>query len=492
MNRFIFDGIIQKPNKVALVSFKLAEDKRIFKEWPLDHITEIQKRRYVTQKTALEIFLIEGNSLLFNFPDGDFEDVSQKLASMRKTRIPDLVFYNTLDPRKILEKSGLTKKWQTYEISNFEYLMALNSLAGRSYKDLTQYHVFPWILSQYSSDLINLDDPASYRDLSKTMGALGSEERTKTFQERFENMDLFSAIPKFHFGSHYSSPAIVLQYLLRLYPYTQGAKELQGGRFDLADRLFCSIEDSYNAATSEIADVRELVPEFFFLPEFLYNKEKLDFGVMQNGVRVNHVQMPKWSRFNPYRFVTILRIALESDVVSKNLHHWIDLIFGYKQRGKEAEKALNTFYYLTYEDMINLETITDPATRAATETQLIHFGQTPSQLFLKPHPQRLNRESLLSYKIIGDPTADIRFYRPSSKKNVSVPHNQYSIFTAHGKSLVKLKFINETRLIGIRRDGTITYYRWWNSNNNPTMASNIPFSCGIEKEKPVQLGKIKS
>jgi len=43
----------------------------------------------------------------------------------------------------------------------------------------------------------------------------------------------------------------------------------------------------------------------------------------------------------PSDFIQQLRNALESDYVSQNLHHWIDLIFGYKQRGTEAEKADN-------------------------------------------------------------------------------------------------------------------------------------------------------
>ncbi len=48
---------------------------------------------------------------------------------------------------------------------------------------------------------------------------------------------------------------------------------LHQGRFDLPDRIFFSIEDSYKCATEEIADVRELTPEFYCMPEFLINLE---------------------------------------------------------------------------------------------------------------------------------------------------------------------------------------------------------------------------
>lgn len=48
----------------------------------------------------------------------------------------------------------LSSVFQRGEISNFQYLMHLNTLAGRSYNDLMQYPVFPWILADYDSEVI--------------------------------------------------------------------------------------------------------------------------------------------------------------------------------------------------------------------------------------------------------------------------------------------------------------------------------------------------
>lgn len=43
---------------------------------------------------------------------------------------------------------------------------------GRSYNDLSQYPVFPWILADYTSDILDLTDPKSFRDLSKPIGVV--------------------------------------------------------------------------------------------------------------------------------------------------------------------------------------------------------------------------------------------------------------------------------------------------------------------------------
>jgi hypothetical protein len=53
----------------------------------------------------------------------------------------------------------------------FTDLMELNTLAGRTYNDITQYPVFPWVLRNYSSTVLDLNDPTHFRDLSKPVGA---------------------------------------------------------------------------------------------------------------------------------------------------------------------------------------------------------------------------------------------------------------------------------------------------------------------------------
>ena len=55
--------------------------------------------------------------------------------------------------------------------------MRLNRLAGRTYNDLGQYYVFPWVLKDYSSKTIDLRNPAVYRDFSYPIGAQLPERR---------------------------------------------------------------------------------------------------------------------------------------------------------------------------------------------------------------------------------------------------------------------------------------------------------------------------
>ena len=99
------------------------------------------------------------------------------------------------------------------------------------------------------------------------------------------------------------------------------------------------------------------------------------------------VELPPWAD-DPADFIRKNVEALEGEYVSNHLHEWIDLIFGYKQRGEAAKEANNVFYYLTYEGSVHLDRIKHEGQRSALEVQIQEFGQTPRQLFFKPHKKR--------------------------------------------------------------------------------------------------------
>ncbi|CAG01002.1 unnamed protein product, partial [Tetraodon nigroviridis] len=312
----------------------------------------------------------------------------------RMLQLRSLSFHGTRSPQELLKASGLTQKWVNREISNFDYLMQLNTIAGRTYNNLAQYPVFPWILADYTSEELDLSDPRVFRDLSKPVAVL-NERNAKVVREKYDNFeDPTGTIDRFHYGTHYSNAAGVIHYLIRVEPFTSLHIQLQSGRFDCADRQFHSIPATWQALMDNPNDVKELIPEFFYFPEFLENQNDFDLGRLQMSKdRVNDVILPKWAK-SPEDFIYKHRKALESEYVSAHLHNWIDLIFGYKQRGPAAVEALNVFYYCTYEGAVDLDAITDEKERKALECMISNFGQTPCQLLKEPHPLRLTLEEV--------------------------------------------------------------------------------------------------
>ncbi|XP_006770196.1 PREDICTED: lipopolysaccharide-responsive and beige-like anchor protein isoform X2 [Myotis davidii] len=367
----------------------LAYTEGLHGKWLFTEIRSIFSRRYLLQNTALEIFMANRVAVMFNFPDpATVKKVVNYLPRVGVGTcfgLPQTRRISLASPRQLFKASNMTQRWQHREISNFEYLMFLNTIAGRSYNDLNQYPVFPWVITNYESEELDLTLPSNFRDLSKPVGAL-NPKRAAFFAERYESWE-DDQVPKFHYGTHYSTASFVLAWLLRIEPFTTYFLNLQGGKFDHADRTFSSISRAWRNSQRDTSDIKELIPEFYYLPEMFVNFNDYNLGVMDDGTVVSDVELPPWAKTSE-EFVRINRLALESEFVSCQLHQWIDLIFGYKQQGPEAVRSLNVFYYLTYEGAVNLNSITDPVLREAVEAQIRSFGQTPSQLLIEPHPPR--------------------------------------------------------------------------------------------------------
>ncbi|XP_077272211.1 A kinase anchor protein rugose isoform X10 [Temnothorax americanus] len=396
-------------------------------KWYFSEVRAIFSRRYLLQNVAIEIFLASRTSILFAFSDqATVKKMIKALPRVGvgiKYGIPQTRRASLMSPRQLMRSSNMTQKWQRREISNFEYLMFLNTIAGRTYNDLNQYPVFPWVLTNYETKELDLSLPSNYRDLSKPIGALNPNRRAY-FEERFQSWE-HDTIPPFHYGTHYSTAAFVLNWMIRVEPMTTMFLALQGGKFDHPNRLFSSIALSWKNCQRDTSDVKELIPEFFFLPEMLVNSNRYRLGRQEDGSAVGDVELPPWAS-SPEEFIRINRMALESEFVSCQLHQWIDLIFGYKQKGPEAVRATNVFYYLTYEGSVELDTITDPMMREAIENQIKNFGQTPSQLLMEPHPPRssaMHLSPMMFSSIPDDVCMTIKF--PSNSPICHISANTY-------------------------------------------------------------------
>ena len=460
------------------------KDKDLYKiSINYDDIKWFFRRRYYYQNSGLEIFTVNNKSFYFNFKfEEDREIVINEILSKlkdcakiiddlkenkdSKDNFENVIGYDNCLKNKKIKKLKVSKKidsWKEWEISNFELIMWLNVYGNRSYNDLSQYPIFPWLIVNYEDPIIEESTPTEkkndkkqnsevdtemenipiekYRDLKLPMGMLSITEegkhRKKLFLQSFENLkrDNNPYMIAYMFGSNYSNPTYVCNYMTRIFPYTQIGIELQGDKFDDPNRLFTSVKNSFKSAMSQKSDVRELIPEFFYLPEMYMNLNDLNMGIKDDGVKVNDVVTP--CQNNPFEFTLILRNILENDTISYSINYWIDLIFGCKNKGKEAELANNVFTDTSYQEGVDLKKVEN----RDLFLRYAEFGLIPTQVLSKECDKKLKREEKLKGKEITNPKAKLN---NNECKQQNVENPQYII--KNNSNVLLLKSFSEGKI----------------------------------------------
>ena len=168
--------------------------------------------------------------------------------------------------------------------------------------------------------------------------------------------------------------------------------------------------------------------------------------------------------FSAHEFIRINRLALESEYVSQHLHSWIDLIFGYKQRGPDAIKANNLFHNLSYEGAVDIDKIEDVMERKAAEAHIQNFGQCPSQLLTRKdgrHPKRAPATECWTLLFSSnDRVEGLSMYDP--------PHQ-----TTNGTKVLALSVVGETLRV-VHEDFQISNYFF-----SPQGKDNLPFTLKL-------------
>ena len=340
-------------------------------------IKEIINRRFLYSFQACELYLKNGKSYYFNFYS---EEKKIDFISIFSQNPGDIKIISDLKTE--FKNQGFTTKWLNNKITTMEYLLFINKYSCRSYNDVNQYPVFPWLVIYGDKE----------RDLKYTIAAQDEESRMK-----LKELYSFSSqhFP-YHYTTHFSNASFLIYYLIRINPFTDNQITLQANKFDAPDRQFNSLDEIQKILFST-SQPREVIPEFFISTEFFYNYNFNFFGAKSNTNIIINDLKNKNGFSTPLEYVLNNEVLLESPKFKEQINFFFDNIFGVGQMG--GVENYNTFDKYSYQEMIDLNqkikkfkvkklTYQEIKTNIERKSyKIINFGQTPFKLFEDKHPQ---------------------------------------------------------------------------------------------------------
>ena len=305
--------------------------------------------------------------------------------------------------------------------------MLVNKYSSRTFNDISQYPILPWIGpwgSDEASDIISPrkqksafqanydvelnqskaeeskidqdDDEANQiaetidfmkkaseiRNLKLHSGRLTEAKDTAIYNwykdgvNEFE-MQVYGESP-FHLKFGFSNAQCILSNLIRITPFTEIFIDYNS-KLDHPDRMVSSYQDTWNKVVNIPQCNLELIPEWFYWPKMLVNSNMWYFGEQWDGQIVGDIVLPRWAEGNPYKFMILQRKFIETSRYTEDINSWIDQLFGTDQQSTKHKNVFFEFCSAEYFKNIDRNEV---FSRIILKS-LAEFFQLPAKLFDK-------------------------------------------------------------------------------------------------------------